>query len=441
MAVVEVPRQGGVLGDVSDSMQNEISRMDADEWDKLVGEVVEDLDLPCPTDMMAEEDENDYEKVESVKQIVFINRSTDFHRMLGDIERVTAPNSVQKDTITKEDPEHSLVHTAMKCCVELQQEIGKVHRFIRAKYKRYFPELEQFVVEPIQFAKCVRIIGNEYDLERGVKALLDSGVPATTVVKIIVTRSTCPPCPDAKKAELMRLLEACDEMLILEEAKQFVLEYTQLRMNHIAPNVSAIVGTAVAAQIIGIVGGLDNLCKLPADQVMTLGRTRRNQEHEKAVSTMFHGSFLLNCDIVRGQEPDFRERALKMVANKVILAARVDATRYAPDGGRGAFLREKILKLIEGIKDGTIESSYRPGTGKKRPRENQDSAVLSAARDQLAQQRIGGGPLGLQAQAVQANPHHRNAHLGLLPGAAPPPPPMFTPPPPPPPLPQGGTML
>eukprot|EP01062_Namystynia_karyoxenos_P059346 TRINITY_DN50780_c0_g1_i1.p1 TRINITY_DN50780_c0_g1~~TRINITY_DN50780_c0_g1_i1.p1 ORF type:complete len:507 (+),score=197.40 TRINITY_DN50780_c0_g1_i1:117-1523(+) len=421
MAVVEQPQ--GLLTGMSTKAREQLAKLDAEEWDMLVDEVVDDLDLPCQTDIMAEDDNIDYDKVETVKDIVFINRSPDFHKMLQDIERVTAPNAVQKDTITKDDPEHSLVHTAMKCCVELQQEISKIHTFIRTKYKKYFAELEQFVVEPMQYAKCVKIVGNEFELEHCVRPLLSSGIPSTTVVKIIVTRSTCAPNADARKSELNRIKEACDEMLTLEEAKQFVLEYTQLRMNHLAPNVSAIVGTAVAAQIIGIVGGLDNLIKLPADQVMTLGRTKRNREHEKATMSMYHGSFLLNSDIVRSQEPDFRERALKMVANKVILAARVDGNRFAPDGGRGAFLRDKILRLIEGIKDGTIESSYRPGLNRKRPREAQDLAVLAAARDQLAQGKITGGPLGLQAQAVQASPAHRAPQLLHHPGAGPPPPP------------------
>ena len=160
------------------------------------------------------------------------------------------------------------------------------------------------------------------------------------------------------------------------------------------------VGTAIAAQLIGIVGGLDNLTKLPADHLPNLGKTR-GEESNKADQSQYHGCFLLNCDIVKSQEPDFRDRALKMVSNKIILAARIDANRFAPDGSKGALLREKIIRQIEGILDGTIKSTYKPSYQRKRPREQQDLAILAAARNELAmRQQITAGPAGYSPYQV-----------------------------------------
>eukprot|EP01064_Diplonema_japonicum_P000897 TRINITY_DN10596_c1_g2_i1.p1 TRINITY_DN10596_c1_g2~~TRINITY_DN10596_c1_g2_i1.p1 ORF type:complete len:434 (+),score=99.28 TRINITY_DN10596_c1_g2_i1:43-1344(+) len=386
--VTHKPAGPGAMGNYSKETRKEMAAiLDADVFDDIYEEVnEEDGHIGTSADMIATETDDNVDNYTTVKDVTTISRSQQFQKMLADIERITAPNAVIKDAITREDPEYDLIHQAMKSCVELQVEIGKVHRFIRGKYKKYYPELEQLVVEPLQYARAVKVVDFGFDLEGFVDGLREAGHNSNNIVKIIVTRSTCKPVENPSPNEKRYILEACDEMMSLELAKQFVLEYTQLRMNHLAPNVSAIIGTAIAAQMIGIVGGLDNLTKLPAEHIMHLGRTKRNREHEKAEASLYHGAFLLNTDIVRSQEPDFKDRALKMVANKVILAARVDATRYASDGSRGAVLREKILKQIEGIMDGTIASTYKPKMTRKRPRETQDMAILAAARQATQQQ-------------------------------------------------------
>eukprot|EP01059_Diplonema_ambulator_P003824 TRINITY_DN13511_c0_g1_i1.p1 TRINITY_DN13511_c0_g1~~TRINITY_DN13511_c0_g1_i1.p1 ORF type:complete len:435 (+),score=139.40 TRINITY_DN13511_c0_g1_i1:37-1305(+) len=377
-----------LIADFSKAARKEMaSKVDCDNFDDILDEVNEEDNLPVSDDFVIHDtDLDDIDKYTTVKDVSTISRSAQFTKMLGDIEKVTAPNAPIKDTITREDPEYELIHNAMKACVNLQVEIGKVHKFIRGKYKKYFPELEHLVHEPLQYARCVQVVQFGFKLEAMVDGLRREGFGSASIAKIIVMRSTCKPAENPSPNEQKYILEACKEMQSLEIAKQFVLEYTQLRMNHLAPNVSAIVGTAIAAQLIGIVGGLDNLTKLPAEHIMHLGRTRRNRDHEMAEQSLYHGAFLLNSDIVRSQEPDFRDRALKMVANKVILAARVDASRYAPDGSRGAVLREKILKQIEGIMDGTIASTYKPKMSRKRTREVQDMAILAVARSANQQQ-------------------------------------------------------
>jgi hypothetical protein len=55
--------------------------------------------------------------------------------------------------------------------------------------------------------------------------------------------------------------------LQLEEDKGLILRLVQLKMDRIAPNLSAAVGTEIAAQLMGVAGGLVNLSKMPACNV------------------------------------------------------------------------------------------------------------------------------------------------------------------------------
>ena len=63
------------------------------------------------------------------------------------------------------------------------------------------------------------------------------------------------------------MLAACDTAQQLETDKALILQLVQQRMDAIAPNLSAAVGTEVAAQLMGVAGGLVSLSKMPACNV------------------------------------------------------------------------------------------------------------------------------------------------------------------------------
>jgi snoRNA binding domain, fibrillarin len=52
--------------------------------------------------------------------------------------------------------------------------------------------------------------------------------------------------------------------LALDEDRADILRLVQTKMGRIAPNLSAVVGTAIAAQLMGVAGGLSSLSQMPA---------------------------------------------------------------------------------------------------------------------------------------------------------------------------------
>ncbi len=72
---------------------------------------------------------------------------------------------------------------------------------------------------------------------------------------------------------LHKLLAACDAALQLDKDKAAILKLVQMKMHHIAPNLSAAVGTEIAARLMGVAGGLTNLSKMPACNVQ-VGRDK-----------------------------------------------------------------------------------------------------------------------------------------------------------------------
>ena len=61
-----------------------------------------------------------------------------------------------------------------------------------------------------------------------------------------------------------QVLAGCKMALALDEDRADILRLVQTKMGRIAPNLSAVVGTAIAAQLMGVAGGLSSLSQMPA---------------------------------------------------------------------------------------------------------------------------------------------------------------------------------
>jgi U4/U6 small nuclear ribonucleoprotein PRP31 len=113
-----------------------------------------------------------------------------------------------------------------------------------------FPELESLVPDPVLLAKTVKAIGNETDITKvNLKGLL----PQATVMVITVTATTTPG-RELKPDELAQVLELCDVLLEMEQEKQTFLLYVESKMNVIAPNLSVLLGSSVAAKVTATAG-------------------------------------------------------------------------------------------------------------------------------------------------------------------------------------------
>lgn len=69
------------------------------------------------------------------------------------------------------------------------------------------------------------------------------------------------------EATLGKVLQGCEMALELDASKKTILEFVEDRMQWIAPNLSIITGSAIAAQLMGVAGGLHNLSRMPACNV------------------------------------------------------------------------------------------------------------------------------------------------------------------------------
>src|SRR5690242_19824894 len=182
----------------------------------------------------------------------------------------------------EDNPEYQLLKEANEFSTQIDGEIQAVHKFIRDNYSLRFPYLEELVKNPVDYAKTVAILGNRplddiktiaQDVDNIVGAPLKSilDAPSLMVITVEATRASGRELQDV---ELAAILTACKLLLSLDKSKHVLTEYVQSRMSVFAPNLTELIGSLTAAQLINYAGGLAGLAKTPACSIAPLGSNK-----------------------------------------------------------------------------------------------------------------------------------------------------------------------
>jgi U4/U6 small nuclear ribonucleoprotein PRP31 len=231
---------------------------------------------------------------------------------------------------------------ANELVVDLTHDIADIHKFIRDIYSKRFPELESLVLHPLDYARTVLLLGNELGKVNDLADVL----PATNVITISMTASSSTG-KLLDKDELDRVYEASKVSLDLDGSRQKILSYVEGRMKVFAPNLSGIVGSEIAAKLIGAAGGLNNLANMPSTTLFVLGKKKKALDGFSRTTAVKHQGYIMDCDIIRRVPADLETKTCRVLANKCTLAARIDLQHdHYLHGEQGDRFREEIEEKI-----------------------------------------------------------------------------------------------
>ncbi|XP_066463869.1 U4/U6 small nuclear ribonucleoprotein Prp31 [Eleutherodactylus coqui] len=326
---------------LADELLADLEEAAEEEEDNLIDEddleTIEEVQEEMQVDVNAE----------SVKSIAKLWDSKQFSEILDKIDEYVKkqPKSSEVMGPVEAAPEYKVIVDANNLTVEIENELNIIHKFIRDKYSKRFPELESLVPNALDYIRTVKELGNNLDKCKNNENLQQILTNATIMV-VSVTASTTQG-QQLTSEELERIEEACDMALELNQSKHRIYEYVESRMSFIAPNLSIIVGASTAAKIMGIAGGLTNLSKMPACNVMLLGAQRKTLSGFSSTSVLPHTGYIYHSDIVQLLPSDLHRKAARLVAAKCTLAARVDGFHENPEGKVGYDLKEEIERKFD----------------------------------------------------------------------------------------------
>jgi len=288
-----------------------------------------------------------------------VNTSPDsLHRTLQKIALYQSQPPQANDVGNVEDhPEYHLLTQSNSLSTQIDSEIVLVHKFIRDHYSVRFPELETLITNPLEYAKVVAILGNgPMDAESIKKLQTSTDNPLNTTLKsvldgpslmIVTVEATTSKGREMSPEELSRVITACKMMIALDDAKRTLTDYVQSRMNIFAPNLTALIGSLTAAQLLNTAGGLTGLSKTPSCNLAAWGSKKQANVALATNIGIRQQGFIFHSPVIRSVPADLKKQAMRMFANKIVMCARSDCFHQFRDGSEGERLKNECLDRLD----------------------------------------------------------------------------------------------
>ncbi|KAM7190367.1 hypothetical protein V8F20_009762 [Naviculisporaceae sp. PSN 640] len=347
------------MGDGDD--QNGVQDDDYDDDEFMLGGADEGDDQKMTDGMSLEETKAKVEKMQfkntnDVRTVAGLTKTLD--PVLEKIAHYQAQPTQSTDLGNVEDhPEYHLLTQSNSLSTQIDNEIVLIHKWIRDHYSVRFPELETLITNPLEYAKVVAILGNGPMDSESIKALQVStdnplGVTLKSVLDgpslmIVTVEATTSKGQAMSQDKLERVIQACLMVIKLDQAKKTLTEYVQSRMSIFAPNLTALIGSLTAAQLLNQAGGLTGLAKAPACNLPAWGSKKAASTGLATNVGIRQQGYIFQSPILRGIPQDLKKQAMKMFANKIVLCARTDCVHQFRDGSEGERLKDECLDRID----------------------------------------------------------------------------------------------
>lgn len=185
---------------LADLEENDRDEMDQDEEEppEIKEEKPDIKDIPMEVDTT---------QINSVRELCKLRDSDILRSIIKQIEgygnKVRKANDIIGPVET--DPEYQVIVEANNIAADIDNEIGKdgvfnlflltsqllavVHKFVRDKYQKRFPELDSLVVSPLEYVRTVKELGNDLDQAKN-NEILQQFLTQATIMVVSVTAST-----------------------------------------------------------------------------------------------------------------------------------------------------------------------------------------------------------------------------------------------------------
>ncbi|KAK4144660.1 uncharacterized protein C8A04DRAFT_27597 [Dichotomopilus funicola] len=269
----------------------------------------------------------------------------------------------------EDHPEYHLLTQSNSLSTQIDNEIVLVHKFIKDHYSVRFPELETLITNPLEYARAVAILGNGPMDSESIKALqtstdnalgqtLKSALDGPTLM-IVTVEATTSKGQAMSPEQLQRVVQACEMIIALDKAKKTLTEYVQSRMNVFAPNLTALIGSLTAAQLLNQAGGLIGLSKAPACNLPAWGSKKQASAALATNVGIRHQGFIFQSPVIRTIPSDIKKQAIKMFANKIVMCARTDCFHQFRDGSEGERLKDDCLDRLDKLQQKPLSKGGR----------------------------------------------------------------------------------
>ena len=297
-------------------------------------------------------DSEELDRVQSSKPEIIVESgfASNPQDALGKLREFALGISSSKVTKVSESPDLHVIQ-AINSLDEIDKIANALSSRLREWYGLHFPELDNMIDSINGYAQIV-MAGKRDSLTKQV--FEDAGFPESKVemLSLIASKSRG---GDISDVNLTIVQSIAKQILDFHDLRKKLEDHVESEMVAIAPNLSAILGTAVGARILGRAGSLKRLAGLPASTIQVLGAEKALFRSLKTGSQPPKHGLLFQHAMVHAAPRWQRGKIARAIAAKAVIAARVDVY--------GEGLNETLLDKLN-IRVSEISKKYENPTEK-----------------------------------------------------------------------------
>lgn len=213
-------------------------------------------------------EESELDEIQSSKPQIIVDSgfAKDIPETLDKLREFAMGLSSSKVTEVSESPDLHIIQ-AINSLDEIDKIANSLSSRLREWYGLHFPELENLIDSINGYAQIV-LAGKRESLTK--KVFEDAGFPESKVEMLSLVSSKSRG-GDISEKNLKIVQSMAQQMLDLHELRKNLEEHVESEMEIVAPNLSAILGPAVGARILGRAGSLSKLASMPASTIQVIG--------------------------------------------------------------------------------------------------------------------------------------------------------------------------
>jgi nucleolar protein 56 len=285
-------------------------------------------------------------------------------------------------TEVSQSPDLHIIQS-IKALDEIDVMINGLSSRLREWYGLHFPELDNIIDSIAGYAQIV-MAGKRQDLSRAVYE--DAGFPEPKIEMLSVIQEKSKG-GDITNGNLAIVQSIAKQILEMSEIRKAIENHIESEMNTVAPNLAAILGTAVGARILAKAGSIKKLATMPASTVQILGAEKALFRSLKTGTQPPKHGILFQHPTVHAAPRWQRGKMARAIAAKAAIASRVDV--YG--AGRNRTLLEKLNVRVTEISEKYKEPTVRqPPQRQDRPPQRRNDRFGDRRRGGFGGERRGG---------------------------------------------------
>ncbi len=299
--------------------------------------------------LMSEEDNS---KIQSAKPkfLQTVGFAADENDAMSKLRDFAIDLSSSKVSEVSESPDLHITQ-AINTLDETDKIINALSSRLREWYGLHFPELDN-IIDSINGYSQIVLAGKRDKLSK--KTFEDAGFPESKV-EMLTLVSEKSRGGDISDVNLSIVQSLAKQILDLFEIRNNLEKHVEEEMQNIAPNLSAILGTAVGARILARAGSIKNLAVMPASTIQILGAEKALFRSLKTGSQPPKHGLLFQHALVHAAPRWQRGKIARAIAGKAAIASRVDFH----GGGLNQMLLDKLNVRVDEIGKKYVEAPPR----------------------------------------------------------------------------------